>query len=96
MTIDLILKHKWYDMINEGKKPEEYRDIKPHYDKTLGAHIAGTIHIDRVRLHRGYTSTTQTFNVREIVKGTGNPEWGAEPEKRYYVIRLGQLVGSGA
>lgn len=27
MTLDLVLKHKWYDMIASGEKREEYRDV---------------------------------------------------------------------
>ena len=29
--LDLIVKGKWYDMIDSGEKPEEYRDIKPYW-----------------------------------------------------------------
>ena len=45
-----------------------------------------------VRFHRGYTSTTMTFEVMEITIDTGFPEWGAEPGKLYYVIRLGKFI----
>lgn len=54
------------------------------YDKRLFSNF------DCVRFRRGYTSTSMTFVVREIVIDTGNPEWGAEPGKQYYVIRLGE------
>ncbi len=27
----LVLKDPWFSMIKSGEKPEEYRDIKPHY-----------------------------------------------------------------
>lgn len=27
MTLDLVLRHKWYDMIASGEKQEEYRDV---------------------------------------------------------------------
>lgn len=27
-TLHLVLKSKWYDMIDRGKKKEEYREIK--------------------------------------------------------------------
>ena len=33
--LDLILKHKWYDMIASGEKREEYREIKPYWEKRL-------------------------------------------------------------
>lgn len=29
--LDLPLKAKWYDMIESGVKPEEYREIKPYW-----------------------------------------------------------------
>lgn len=34
-TLDLVLKHKWYDMIACGEKKEEYRAIKPYWIKRL-------------------------------------------------------------
>lgn len=29
--LELVLKQKWYDMIESGEKTEEYRDIKPYW-----------------------------------------------------------------
>lgn len=31
--LNLILKKKWYDLIDKGVKLEEYREIKPYYSK---------------------------------------------------------------
>lgn len=33
--LDLVLKSKWYDMIASGEKREEYREIKPYWEKRL-------------------------------------------------------------
>lgn len=33
--LDLVVKHKWYDMEESGEKPEEYREIKPYWFKRL-------------------------------------------------------------
>lgn len=33
--LNLVLKHKWYDMIAGGEKKEEYREIKPYWEKRL-------------------------------------------------------------
>lgn len=33
--LDLVLKGRWYDMIESGEKPEEYREIKPYWEKRL-------------------------------------------------------------
>lgn len=32
------------------------------------------------------------FKVSEIFIGTGKPEWGAEPDKKYFVIKLGERI----
>ena len=34
-TLHLVLKGKWYDMIASGVKTEEYREIKPYWEKRL-------------------------------------------------------------
>lgn len=34
-TLNLVLKHKWYDMIESGEKKEEYREIKPYWANRL-------------------------------------------------------------
>ncbi len=33
--LDLVLKGQWYDMIASGEKNEEYREIKPYWEKRL-------------------------------------------------------------
>lgn len=33
--LDLPLKWKWYDMIESGEKLEEYREIKPYWEKRI-------------------------------------------------------------
>ena len=32
----LPIKKKWFDMIINGEKQEEYRELKPYYHKRLG------------------------------------------------------------
>ena len=34
-TLYLTLKKQWFDMINDGIKTEEYREIKPYWIKRL-------------------------------------------------------------
>lgn len=45
-----------------------------------------------VTFHYGYTSRTMTFRIADISTGVGKPEWGAEPDKQYFVIKLGERV----
>lgn len=33
--LDLPLKAKWYNMIESGEKKEEYRELKPYWQKRL-------------------------------------------------------------
>ena len=38
-TLYLPLKAKWYDMIESGVKPEEYREFKPYWIKRICKHV---------------------------------------------------------
>ena len=35
LSLELVLKGKYYDMIESGEKPEEYRDITPYWRKRI-------------------------------------------------------------
>lgn len=86
-TLYLILKDEWYDMIERGIKTEEYREIKGYWIKRLEGK-----EFNRVRFSLGYTKRTMIFLCDGIEIGTGNPKWGAEPGKNYYVIKLGRRL----
>ena len=114
-TLDLVLKIKWYEMIESGQKREEYRKIGAFWSKrlcvspTVGkcrervpmckigdvpdiARCWSSRKFDFVRFHRAYTSTTMTFSVAGIEIAEGNPEWGAIPGVKYFVIKLGNRI----
>lgn len=79
----LPIKKKWFDMIKSGEKKEEYREIKPYYDSRFKYVF---IHI---YLRNGYSSNSPTIKCKvKIEKGYGKPEWGAEPNKLYYVLKI--------
>ena len=40
-VLKLVLKHKWYDMISQGEKKEEYREIKPYWLTRIGCQALG-------------------------------------------------------
>ena len=84
--LDLPLKKEWYEMIESGVKTEEYREIKPYWDKRLMrdkwnfctdslCHIPQKF--DAVKFSYGYTKRTITFECKGITIGKGKPEWGA-------------------
>ena len=124
-TLHLVLKRKWWDMIECGEKKEEYREVKPYWEKRLLDYKGLTEYYlaNRTELKiksflfphrpviedvynafpRGYTHVTfqlgyqrnaprMTFEIESISIGKGNSAWGAEPDKLYFVIKLGKRI----
>lgn len=105
MTLNLVLKKKWFDMTRSGEKPEEYREIKKYWVSRLCEDHDGFIGGDLMDVHQVKAYTLKPFKfamlrngymkdapyqlraIKEIVIDTGNPEWGAEPGKFYFIIR---------
>lgn len=95
----LTLKKRWFDMIASGEKKEEYREIKPYWEKKLEGHYVEfdeALEFDVVRFARGghFKDTLPQITVEclGIHRGTGKTEWGAEPGKEYFVIKLGKII----
>ena len=51
---------------------------------------------EKVCFHLGYTNTTMTFLIAYFALSMGKEEWGAEPNKHYFIIKLGERIGNGA
>ena len=47
---------------------------------------------ENVCFHLGYTNTIMTFQILSISIGIGKNEWGTEPNKEYFVIKLGERI----
>ena len=89
-------------MIKSGEKKEEYREIKPHFQKLFKR--AGHIHINHawwpfcwvnICFSNGYSKDRDQFNVEIIgmrFESEGNPDWGAIPGKKYFVLELGEIL----
>lgn len=107
----LPIKKKWFDMILSGEKKEEYREIKPYYDRRFmnafgfilvgGQMIYGEAVPKEIRktwpvpvvFRNGYSQKSPEV----VCKCTlhfekGKPEWGAEPGKEYYVLKIHQII----
>lgn len=98
-TLHLTLKAKWFDMIASGKKKEEYREIKPFWIKRLTStnnafdDCKDFLHVHFARGGHFHESLPQlTVECNGIDIGEGNPDWGAEPGKEYFVIKLGDII----
>ena len=86
-TLHLVLKSKWYELIEQGEKLEEYREIKPYWEKRLG------VLYDQIIFHYGYTNRKMVFQCEGVTIGEGKPEWGAAPKTQYFVIKIGKRLG---
>lgn len=123
-TLHLTLKKKWFDMIASGEKQEEYREIKPYWQRRFHnctiQKYAGKVgdcqevinlkvvwsfpcykcdHSEKIKFNliqfrHGYAKNApiMTFKMNEIRVTTGFHEWGAEPGKKYFVIKLGERI----
>lgn len=97
MTLHLTLKKKWFDMIASGEKKEEYREITDYWIRRL--HKFGSAadddfkDFDVVRFRNGYAKNAPVMVVEclgiEVCQGM--MIWGAEPDKEYFVIKLGEI-----
>lgn len=99
--LTLPIKKKWFDMIKSGEKKEEYREIKPYYaSRFYNNYIASGVGLEWILnnnpivyqdiiLRNGYLSNSPKIQCYvKIQKGYGKEEWGAEPDKKYYVLKI--------
>ncbi len=88
--LTLPTKKKWFDMIKSGEKKEEYREIKPYYDSRFKYYLGGwEIGLLDIKFRNGYSKNNPSIKCKvDISKGYGKPEWGAEPGKLYYVLKI--------
>ncbi len=102
--LTLPIKKKWFDMIKSGEKKEEYREIKPYYDIRLKNYIPDIGNQKIIRLEQGivlypvsnyiifrngYKKNSPSIKCKvKCSKGYGKTEWGAEPNKKYYVLKI--------
>lgn len=82
--LDLVVTYRWYDMILNDEKREEYRDIEKWRKRIVGKPYT------HVRFHRGYTSTCQLLRLDSVMSGIGRAEWGAPQDKKVLILKLGE------
>ena len=105
-TLHLVLKSKWYEMIESGEKTEEYRETKQYWIKrilegstakkpelnSIPRQIFKQPKYERVCFHRGYSNRTMIFEIKEISIGIGKATWGAPVGKKVIIIKLGSRI----
>lgn len=78
----------------EKRLLEDYEAMKRDYEMLMfrsfvvGDPLEYPRGFTHVRFHRGYSKITMTFEIDSITFGKGKEEWGAEPGKMYFVIKL--------
>ena len=90
--LHLTLKKKWFDMILSGEKSEEYREIKPYWEKRLLP-----VRYDVIEFRNGYGSKRPAFIIQynNIKIGVGKEKWGA-PRKQVFILSLGSVLAKFA
>lgn len=61
MILNLVLTHKWYDMIERGIKKEEYREITPYWSNRL-VNRYGIEYWESVLSHNTVEKMAETYN----------------------------------
>lgn len=93
-------------MIASGEKTEEYREPKPYWIKRIledspaklpeltpgSRHLLLRTKYERVCFHRGYTSQTMIFEIKDVLYDMGKPAWGAPVSKTVIIIKLGNRI----
>lgn len=79
-------------MILSGQKKEEYREIKPYWTKRLINHLP-MWETGLVKFRNGYGNNRPTLTCKVVMgKRQGKEEWGAEPNKEYYVLEILEIL----
>jgi acetyltransferase-like isoleucine patch superfamily enzyme len=93
--LTLPIKGNWYDAVFAGTKKEEYREIKPYWEKrfqTIGLLNKEGLPTEDgtwVTFQNGYQKNARRFKAYvSILIKTGKPEWGAEPGREYYCLQI--------
>ncbi len=97
----LPIKKRWFEMIVNGEKKEEYRELKPYYDSRFKRYMPRPTNFRNeyiaaeffIVFRNGYSYNSPSVKCRCIVDiGTGKKEWGAIPKKRYYILKILEII----
>lgn len=99
-VLHLNLKKQWFQMVSEEIKKEEYRDITPYWSRVFvdgKIKIKGKIYDPTnvfIQFSNGYSKSRpqNMFECKGLRVGCGKQEWGAELNRQYYILELGELT----
>lgn len=101
----LTLKKQWFDMILSGIKTEEYREIKPYWEKRFENYFGKHYDISQeiptrvwntqkkiVVFRNGYGNDKPEFSAEcSIREGSGKESWGAEKDVKYFILKIHRI-----
>ncbi len=94
--LHLTLTYHWYDEIEAGRKPEEYREDTPYYRKRLMYPESCTDvwkKYDAIQFRRGrFGKKTMLVEHKGTRLGFDNPEWGAPKDRKVFCLMLGDII----
>lgn len=104
-TLNLTMRRKWFDMVAQGIKTEEYRDCENRQVKRAYLWAFNNRYWSESRpvavFRNGYRMDSRALVVkivgfdlrgREEVK---HPEWGEPTDRTHFVIMLGDVLKRG-
>lgn len=93
LVLPLTIKKQWFNMILEGIKKEEYREIKDYWKSRLMNDDGSFKEFSTIRFTNGYGSDKPSFDIQcnGIRIDTGIPEWGGSNETNVFVLELGDI-----
>lgn len=86
--LDLVLKKQWFNMIKDGNKREEYRELKPYWTKRLVNNDGSFKNFTHIKFRCGYTNQFIVYRIEDITVGQGKVEWGGTENTEVYVIKF--------
>lgn len=97
-TLILPIKKQWFDMILNGIKTEEYREIKPYWEnrflKLFEKDIEGNWSdaSKTIIFRNGYGNNKPQFSAEcSLREDIGKQEWGAEANTIYFVLSIHRI-----
>lgn len=105
-NLQLPLMLKWFEMTKSGIKTEDYREINDYWKARLTDQKAIWSRPQSQWKFKTFEFNIMTLgypkkdNLERIVClehlgieiGYGNPLWGAEPDKLYFIIKHGKII----
>ena len=96
-SVSLVLSFRWFDMIASGIKREEYREIKPRWDKQIWEKKPNEVIFFR-GCQKADIRKEMKVEILDISKGFPKPKWSDTklftPGQEVYILKLGRILSA--